>query len=43
MTNNGPVWTEKDPNYLRIDVNQDVLSDYIYTWSNPDRTDTCPK
>ena len=34
-------WSESNPVYLKIDVESEVLRDYIYTWSNPDRKSTC--
>ena len=36
-----PAWTEKDPRYLKIDVHEEILYDYIYTWSNPERYSNC--
>jgi len=36
-----PLWTEKDPRYLKIDVHEEILYDYIYTWSNPERYSNC--
>ena len=37
-----PVWSEKDPHYLKIDVHEEILYDYIFTWSNPERYSNCP-
>lgn len=38
-----PRWTEEDPLYLKIDVQDDVLYDYINTWNNPDRNSQCKR
>ena len=36
-----PHWTEENPKYLKIDVKNEVLNDFIYTWNNPDRWSNC--
>ena len=36
-----PNWTEQSPRYLKIDVEDEVHTDFIYTWNNPDRLDNC--
>lgn len=38
-----PNWTEANPKYLKIDVENEILEDYIVTWSNPDRNPECQK
>ena len=37
-----PKWTETAPLYLKIDVGDEIMYDYIATWNNPDRIDYCP-
>jgi len=37
-----PIWSETDPHYLKIDVHEEIMYDYIYTWNNPDRQSNCP-
>ena len=36
-----PNWTEQNPRYLKIDVEEKIHNDFIYTWNNPDRLDNC--
>jgi len=38
-----PEWTEENPLYLKIDVEDEILYDYIYSWNNPDRISQCKK
>lgn len=38
-----PNWTEDNPKYLKIDVQNQVLDDYIVTWSDPDRSSNCQR
>ena len=33
-----PQWTESSQAYLKIDVTNEILTDYVGTWNNPDRT-----
>ena len=36
-----PPWTESDPRYVKLDVRNEIMYDFIYTWNNPNRYDMC--
>ena len=38
-----PEWDEYNPYYLKIDVQDESVYDYISTWNDPDRLSTCNK